>query len=58
MDDETVEFRVSLIASRTPSDGKKRDDGVEENFQEIVIGDKSERGVWLRDAKLLVVAYC
>lgn len=49
---------MNLIASRTPGDGKKRDDGVEENFQEIVIGDKSERGLWLRDAKLLVVAYC
>lgn len=29
MDDETVEFRVSLIASRTPGDGKERYDGVE-----------------------------
>lgn len=45
MDDGTVKFRVSLIASRTPGDGKKSDDGVEEYFQEAVIGDKSERGV-------------
>lgn len=45
MDDGTIEFRVSLIASRTPGDGKKGDDGVEEYFQEAVIGDKSERGV-------------
>lgn len=29
MDDGTVKFRVSLIASRTPGDGKKRYDGVE-----------------------------
>lgn len=43
MDDGTVEFRVSLIASRTPGDGKKGD-GAEEYFQEAVIGDKSERG--------------
>lgn len=61
MDDGTVEFRVSLIASRTPGDGKKRDMMTEwRNTFKKQLPVASERGVVVVVAvrKLLVVAYC